>query len=411
MNSIYKQVKYQGMAVIALTMLAAVILLAGIAIPAQAQTETVLYSFQGSPSGGPDGAYPTTGPILEGTTLYGTTSQGGSGGTGGNGIVWAVSTTTGKETILYSFQGEPNDGSGPEGGLAYYKGSFYGTTRGGPTQPAETPGTIFKITKSGKKYIYEIFFYFPSGGEGGMYPGCVTPVFDSAGNLYGTTTGGGTQGNGIVFKLAPNGTETVLHSFTDQNGDGGVPQSGVTLDKKDNVYGTTQIGGTYGWGTLYEITAAGKYSILYNFAGGSDGLYPWNPPVLDKKGNLYGTTENGGSGGYGTVYMFDPKTSKKTILHNFYGGTSDGASPMDGALVFDTEGNIYGTTMGGGTVGSGTIYELTADGTFTILHSFTDQPDGDDPEGNVVFDKAGNLYTTTYGGGTTTNGAVIKVTP
>ena len=152
-----------------------------------------------------------------------------------------------------------------------------------------------------------------------------------------------------MFKLAPDGTETVLHNFNCSN-DGCVPWPG-TLDKKGYLDGTTQVGGAYTYGTLYEITAAGNYSILYNFMGGNDGLYPGNPPVLDKKGNLYGTTENGGSGGYGTVYEFNPKTGQRTILHNFYGGVSDGASPLDGALVFDKEGNIYGTTMGGGIVG------------------------------------------------------------
>ena len=405
MNSIYRQVKQSGVAAIALTMLAVVILLAGIAIPVQAQTETVLYSFQGTPSSGPDGAYPQSGPILKGTTLYGTASQGGSAGCG---IVWAVSTTTGKETILYTFQGEPYDAWRPMGGLTYYKGSFYGTTVDGPTGPLGGPGTIFKITKSGKKYVEKILFVFNT--TDGAAPGAVTPVFDSQGNLYGTTTGGGNPGNGTVFKLAPDGTETVLHNFNCSN-DGCVPWAGVTLDKKGNLYGTTQVGGAYTYGTLYEITAAGNYSILYNFMGGNDGLYPWNPPVLDKKGNLYGTTENGGSGGYGTVYEFNPKTGQKTILHNFYGGVSDGASPLDGALVFDKEGNIYVTTMGGGIVGGGTIYKLAPDGTFTILHSFTNQPDGDDPMGGVVFDKQGNLYTTTEEGGATTNGTVIKLTP
>jgi uncharacterized repeat protein (TIGR03803 family) len=404
MNSIYRQVKHSSVAAIALTMLSAVILLAGIAIPAQAQTETVFYSFQGSPSGGPDGAYPQSGPLLVGTTLYGTASQGGSAGCG---IVWAVSTTTGKETILYTFQGEPYDAWRPMGGLTYYKGSFYGTTVDGPTQPSDGAGTVFKITKSGKKYVEKILLAFDT--TDGAAPGAVTPVFDKGGNLYGTTTGGGSPGNGTVFKLAPDGVETVLHNFNCSN-DGCVPWAGVTLDKKGNLYGTTQLGGTYGYGTLYEITVAGSYSILYNFMGGNDGLYPWNPPVLDKKGNLYGTTENGGAGGYGTVYEFNAKTGQKTILHNFYGGTSDGASPLDGELVFDKEGNIYGTTMGGGTVGGGTVYKLAPDGNFTVLHSFTNLPDGDDPMGNVVFDKQGNLYTTTEEGGATTSGAVIKLT-
>jgi len=405
MNSDYRQMKQSGVAALALTMLAAAVLSAGIAIPAQAQTETVLYSFAGTPGSGPDGAYPQSGPILKGTTLYGTASQGGSAGCG---IVWAVSTTTGKETILYTFQGEPNDAWRPMGGLTYYKGSFYGTTVDGPSGPGGGIGTVFKISKSGKKYVEEILFVFDI--TDGSAPGAVTPVFDSQGNLYGTTTGGGSPGNGTVFKLTPGGTESVLHNFNCSN-DGCVPWAGVTLDKKGNLYGTTQIGGAYGYGTIYEITAAGSYSILYNFVGGNDGLYPWNPPVLDKKGNLYGTTENGGSGGYGTVYKFNSKTGQKTILHNFYGGTLDGASPFDGALVFDKVGNIYGTTAGGGIVGGGTMYKLAPDGTFTILHSFTNQPDGDGPMGNVVFDKQGNLYTTTSAGGATTNGAVIKLTP
>jgi len=387
-----------------LAVISALLLIA--ARPAQAQTETVFYSFAGTPSSGPDGAYPQSGPLLKGTTLYGTASQGGSAGCG---IVWAVSTTTGKEEILYTFQGEPYDGWRPMGGLTYYKGSFYGTTVDGPTKPTDGAGTIYKITKKGKKYVEDILFLFNT--TDGATPGAVTPVFDKAGNLYGTTTGGGSPGNGTVFMLTPGGVETVLHNFNCGTGDGCVPWAGVTLDKKDNLYGTTQIGGTYGYGTIYEITVAGAYSVLYNFMGGNDGLYPWNPPVLDKKGNLYGTTQNGGSGGYGTVYEFNPKTGEKTILHNFYGGVSDGASPYDGALVFDKEGNIYGTTAGGGVVGGGTIYKLTPDGTFTILHSFTNQPDGDDPLGGVVFDKLGNLYTTTSAGGATTNGAVIKVTP
>ena len=390
-----------------LAVVSALLLMA--ARPAQAQTETVFYSFGGTPNGGPDGAYPQSGPILKGTTLYGTASQGGSSGCG---IVWAVSTTTGKETILYTFQGEPYDAWRPMGGLTYYKGSFYGTTVDGPTQPTNGAGTIYKISKSGKKYVEDILFLFNT--TDGATPGAVTPVFDKAGNLYGTTTGGGNPGNGTVFMLTPGGVETVLHNFNCGTGDGCVPWAGVTLDTKGNLYGTTQVGGTYGWGTLYEITAAGNYSTLYNFTGGDDGGYPYSPLVF-KGSKLYGTTENGGSGGYGTVYEFTPakgkKASQETVLHNFYGGVSDGASPYDGALVFDKEGNIYGTTAGGGVVGGGTMYKLAPDRTFTILHSFTNQPDGDGPLGNVVFDKQGNLYTTTEEGGATTNGAVIKVTP
>jgi len=410
MNSTYRQVKHSGVAAIALTILAAVILLAGIAIPAQAQTETVLYSFKGSPSGGPDGAFPDAGPLLKGTTLYGTTSQGGSAG---NGTVWSVSATTGKETILYSFQGEPNDAWFPYGGLAYYKGSFYGTTVNGPSGPGGGIGTVFKISKSGKKYVETLLHVF-TGPPDGFSPLYVTPVFDKQGNLYGTTSGGGEPGNGTVFKLAPGGTETVIHNFN-CNDDGCNPESGVTLDKKGNLYGTTASGGTYGYGVLYEITAAGNYSVLYNFTGEDDGAMPYSPPVLDKKGNLYGTTEQQkpGISGYGTVYKFAPKTSQMTILHTFSGYPDDGGRPWAGALVFDKEGNLYGTTSSGGygaCGGVGTIYRLAPDGTESILYNFN-CTDGQDPLGGVVFDKSGNLYTTTYAGGADSGGAVVKLTP
>ena len=154
MNSIYRQVKHSGVAAIALTMLAVVILLAGIAIPVQAQTETVLYSFQGTPSSGRDGAYPQSGPILKGTTLYGTASQGVSAGCG---IVWAVSTTTGKETILYTFQGEPYDAWRPMGGLTYYKGSFYGTTVDGQPDPWADPERFSRSPRV-VEYVEKILF-------------------------------------------------------------------------------------------------------------------------------------------------------------------------------------------------------------------------------------------------------------
>jgi uncharacterized repeat protein (TIGR03803 family) len=403
MNSIYRQVKHSGVAAIALTMLAAVVLLAGIAIPAQAQTETVLYSFQGSPSGsGPDGSAPAAGPILVGTTLYGTTLWGGAYGVGS---VWAVSTTTGKETILYSFQGGASDGEYPYGGLAYYKGSFYGTTANGPT-PGYQGGIIFKLTKKGKKYVETILHEFTGPeGSGPMY---VIPVFDKEGNLYGTTSGGGADSAGVVFKMSPSGEITVLHSF-DYNCppcDGFTPLGGVSIDAKGNLYGQTNGGGTYDWGTVYEITAAGGYNILYNFDV-TDGYNALAPPVL-KKNILWGTTEGSG-GAYGTVYKLNPKTGQRTLIHQFT-GYPDGASPGAGPFVFDKEGNLYDTS-GAGAAECGTIYKVTPAGDLTYLYNFTCQPDGFNPWGSVVFDKSGNIYTTTTQGGTNNVGAVIKLTP
>jgi uncharacterized repeat protein (TIGR03803 family) len=418
MNSIYRQVKHLGMAAIALTMLAAVVMLAGITIPAQAQTETLLHQFTGSP----DGANPFAGVVLKGTALYGTTMQGGIGpGSTGYGVVYSVSTTTGKETILHTFTGQQPDGDGaePYGGLVSYNGSFYGTTlTGGEHQY----GTIYKITKSGKQYVETVLYSF-SGGLDGAYPYYVTPVFDKLGNLYGTTAYGGKYGNGIVFKLA-GGALTTLYSFHSAVGDGYNPNSGVALDAMGNLYGATPIGGTYGDGTLYEITAAGAYSILYNFTGGADGWTPLSALVF-RSGSLYGTTQAGGAGctwGCGVIFKFTPakgkRAAKLTVLHTF-AGVPDGMSPMYGKLVFDTLGNIYGTTQNGGAFDGGTnlgtVYKLAPNGTMTILYNFDQQPDGMGPLGNVVRDTLGNLYTTgTYGGngaGQYGGGTVIKIKP
>jgi uncharacterized repeat protein (TIGR03803 family) len=197
MNSINRQVKHAGMAAIALTMLAAVVIFAAFAIPAQAQTETLLYQFAGSP----DGATPTAGPILKGTTLYGTTEHGGEANGDAYGIVYAISTTTGKETILYTFAyaiGQNGDGSAPLGGLVSdAHGDLYGTTAGGGA--ICNCGTVYKLTKSKKSYVETVLHSFSLGDDGGL-PQYVTPVLDKLGNLYGTTYGGGgyqKQGHGV----------------------------------------------------------------------------------------------------------------------------------------------------------------------------------------------------------------------
>ncbi len=406
--------------VLALTMLAAVMLLAGIAIPAQAQTETLLYQFTGSP----DGANPSAGPVLKGTTLYGTTYEGGGvsgSGDTGYGTVYAVSTTTGKETILHTFTANtqaPYDGLEPLGGLAFDKeGNLYGTTASGGGYDGEGYGTIYKIAKSGKQYVETVIYAF-SGGLDGATPYFVAPVFDKAGNLYGTTVGGGYYGNGAVFKLA-GGTLTTLHSFYQAGGDGYNPYSGVALDTKGNVYGSAPGGGAYGYGVLYEITAAGQYSILYNFTGGADGSTPRNALVY-KSGKLYGTAQAGGAGctwGCGVIFEYTLAKGKKagyeTVLDTFNG--TDGLYPLYGALVFDKLGNIYGTTSDGGPENLGNVYKLAPDGTLTTLYNFDVQPDGETPMGGVVFDTKGNLYTTAAYGGNTGGeygaGTVIKITP
>lgn len=410
MNSIYRKSKNSGMAEVALTMLAAVVLLIAMAIPAQAQTETILYNFSGSP----DGYAPYAGPTLKGTTLYGTTANGGD--SVGDGIVYAINTTTGKETILHTFGGQVNnDGSLPYGGVAFDKqGNMYGMTLGGGQY---NYGTIYKLTKSGKTYVESVVHSFSC--PDGCNPTYATPVFDKAGNLYGTTFYGGTYGNGTVFKMAPDGTLTTVYSFHAAGGDGYNPNTGVTLDTKGNIYGSAPVGGLYNDGTLYEISASGVFSTLYSFTGGADGWVPRSPLVY-KSGSLYGTTQSGGAGctwGCGVVFKYTlakgKNPGKQTILYTF-SGVPDGQSPMYGALVFDKLGNIYGTTAGGGSFNGGTnlgtVYKLAKDGTETILCNF-DVTDGYQPEGNIALDTKGNIYTTASYGGQYTFGTVIKITP
>ena len=402
MNSL--KIKTLSIATIALILLT-VVTLVGIAIPAQAETDTLLYQF----TGGPDGSAPYSGLLLKGTSLYGTTASGGNASA--YGVVYAVNINTGKETILHTFGGQANnDGSLPYGALAFYKAGYYGTTLGGGKY---NNGTIYKLVKKGKIYVETVLHSFSC--TDGCNPEYVTLVFDKLGNLYGTTFNGGTYGNGTVFKLASDGTLTTLHSFNAGAGDGYSPVSGVALDKKGNLYGVTPIGGSHAAGTIYEITATGVYSTLYNFTGGADGWVPRSALVLDKKGNLYGTTQDGGAGctwGCGVLYKFSPTTGVETVLHTF-SGVPDGEYPMYGALVFDKLGNIYGTTEAGGAFpgGSnvGTMYKLAPDGTETILCNF-DVKEGTVPLGSVALDKLGNLFTTASGGGLNF-GTVIKVTP
>jgi len=266
--------------------------------------ETVLYSFAGAP----DGAYPGAGGGLvfdANGNLYGTTTAGGDNN---NGTVFEV-TPSGKETVLYSFCPDYpycTDGYDPNGGLVFdKKGNLYGTTPYGGVGP----GTVFKVTPSGKETVLHSF----AGGRDGDFP-YAGPVFDKKGNLYGTTGSGGANGKGIVFKVTPSGKETVLYSFCSRSGctDGNGPPAGLVFDKKGNLYGTTEYGGDsscgapYGCGVVFEVTPSGKETVLYRFTGDSDGWNPLAGLVFDKKGSLYGTTYNGGTTNHGTVFKLTP---------------------------------------------------------------------------------------------------------
>ncbi len=268
--------------------------------------------------------------------------------------------------------------------------------------------------------------YSFTGGNDGGDPASQL-VFDSAGNAYGTTVIGGTSGCGTVFQLTPMGggqwQQSVLYSFSCFN-DGKNPYGGVTLDAAGNLYGTTVAGGSGGvctgdgCGVVFKLTRSGgswNESVLYSFTGGSDGFGPGGGVVFDQAGNLYGTTPDGGTYGAGAVYQLSPNGGgwQEKVIHNFTGGDDGGAGSL-GLLLIDSVGGIYGVTELGGANGAGTVFKLFSfAGTWNLitLHAFEGQPDGAFPYGGLIADRNGNLYGTTYYGGTNGAGAVFKLGP
>jgi uncharacterized repeat protein (TIGR03803 family) len=313
------------------------------------------------------------------------------------------------ETVLYTFCSvgmNPYcyDGAQPTGNLVLdSEGNLYGTTTwGGAVVPAL--GTVFKVTPSGTETVLHTF----TGGADGSEPYFAGVVFDKAGNLYGTTDNGSAYVAGTVFKLTPTGTETVLYTFSYNSPNGTFPMAGVVLDKAGNLYGTTAAGGATNHGTVFKLTPAGTETVLYSFKGGKDGCSQYGGVVLGSNGDLYGTTSGEGCSSLGTVFKLTP-TGTETVLHRFVSNPKDGSDPKAG-LVIDSKGNLYGTTYYGGTHGYGTVFKVTPTGTETVLHSFTGL-DGENPQASVIRDTAGNIYGTTYIGGANNYGTVFKLTP
>jgi len=368
----------------------------------QARELTVLYKF----AGGSDGDYPESPPIRDKAgNLYGTTIEGGSGNCyegGACGTVFKLA-PNGTKTILYSFNGG-SDGAGPNWLAMDKAGNFYGTTAaGGGTGCLDEfgCGTVFKLAANGTETVLHAF----TDGSDGADPGSL--AVDKDGNLYGTAYEGGAQtcgdlGCGVVFKLAPDGTETVLYSFTGKS-DGGHPVPGLLRDRQGNFYGATSAGGMIGCycGTVFKLDRHGKETVLYAFAGGSDGEGPYAGVVADASGNLYGTTEFGGDEncgygtGCGTVFRVATDGSE-TVLYAF-SDTGNNAGPMAPVLL-NNAGNLYGTTAGVTGGGAGTVFKLAPDGKETVLHTF-DGNDGSVPLGGLLADRKGRLYGTTEEGG------------
>ncbi|HXJ93410.1 MAG TPA: choice-of-anchor tandem repeat GloVer-containing protein [Terriglobia bacterium] len=266
--------------------------------------------------------------------------------------------------------------------------------------------------------FYKVLYSFTGGADGGIPQGGL--VRDSSGSLYGTTLEGGTttsscpSGCGTVFEVDRDGNETVLHSFSG-GVDGIGPRAGLVRDADGNLYGTTQQGGTHNQGTVFEVDAAGNETILYSFTG-QGGSQPFSSLVRDPRGNLYGTTPTGGAYDYGNVFKVTP-AGTETVLYSFT-GESDGGAPYDG-LISDSAGNLYGTASDEvsescvpfGLVQCGTVFELNKAGTETVLYSFADTDNGSQPFGSLVRDAAGNLYGTTSVGGEYDRGTAFEVSP
>jgi uncharacterized repeat protein (TIGR03803 family) len=377
-----------------------------------------LYRFKG----GKDGNGPAAGLIFDSAgNMYGTTQNGGAYKAG---TVFELSPGSGggwTESVLYSFMGGA-DGAVPTGSLIFdTSGNLYGTTALGGTSGT---GVVFELVPNSsgewtENVLYSFAFPPPATGPVGAL------IFDAAGNLYGTTWNGGSNncqyGCGVVFKLTPtnNGdwTESVLYA---PDGSGLTSfHAGLTMDGAGDLYGATWYGGINGNGGVFELTpnADGSWTehTLYNFKGDTNGAHPRDRLIFDSAGNLYGTTGNQFTSGYGTVFKLVPNSDgswTKHTLHQFTGG-KDGANPWAG-LTFDSAGNLYGTTNDGGASGYGVVFKLTPTSTggwtFHVLHAFKDAA-GAYPEGDLLLDVAGNIYGTTYGDGSKTFGSVFEITP
>jgi uncharacterized repeat protein (TIGR03803 family) len=350
-------------------------LLVGVGGASQANdhTETILHSFGGSPN---DGSYPYSAGLVQGSDgyFYGTTAGGGSNdiANGGDGTVFRIS-PSGRETTLYSFGSSPTDGVGPAAGLVQGRhGYFYGTTTGGG---ANNYGTVFRISASG---TYTSLYSFGSSLNDGVYPYDVL-VQGSDGNLYGTTYYGGSNnianlGDGTVFRISPSGTYTTLYSFGSSPTDGANPYAGLVQGCDGNLYGTTLFGGSNniasgGDGTVFRISASGREKTLYSFGSSpTDGVYPYAGLVQGCDGNLYGTTLFGGA-------------------NNIANG------------------------------GDGTVFRISPSGREKTLYSFGSSPtDGVLPVAGLVQGCDGNLYGTTESGGANNianggDGAVFRISP
>jgi uncharacterized repeat protein (TIGR03803 family) len=372
-----------------LALLVALVLAVFAAPTAKAQTFNTLYTFRGESDGGNPYA-----DVIEDSSgnLYGTSYFGGAGCFGeGCGVVFSVNSANG-EAALYTFTGSSDGGDPTSSVVQDTQGNLYGTAYYGGTKHQ---GVVFMVDTAGSETVLHTFVGGKNDGcfpEGGLFRG-------ASGTLYGTTLECGAHGLGTIFKVSKDGVFTLLHSFAGGSKDGANPELGnLIADTKGNLYGVTGNGGPSQNGVVFRLSPAGKLVVLHAFKGGTtDGCYSFGTLATDKAGNLYGTTSGCGAFGYGTVWELSA-TAKETVLYNFAGGATDGCYPTAG-VVLDSTGNLYGDTVQCGASGYGTVFELSNGGTLTLLHSFLFS-DGAYPVGGLLWDSSGNLYGTTSDGGT-----------
>ena len=388
-----------------------------LALTAWASTEKVLWNF----AGGSDGSEPWSNYFISDAkgNLYAATA---AGGTYSAGTVFMLS-PAGKETVLYEFKGSNGDGSAPHGRLAFdADGEIYGTTQSGGTNGT---GTVYRLSpKSGGGWTEKVIYNFSATGADGTAPSAGMTIA-ADGTMYSTTPDGGAFGAGTVFSLKKTSKgwkQTVIQNLNGSS-NGGFPYEGLMMDTAGNLYGAAPTGGASGQGVIYRLSHTKKGwvdTVLYSFTGQNGdgaGLY-WIDLISDKSGNIYGATSFGGTNGTGTVWELVYSTTKKTysesILYEFgASGSGDGNNPY-GGLAMDIKGNLYGTTLYGGPSNIGTFYKLTKQGKTwkeTILHSFVGANDGNEPTGNPYIDAKGRLYGMTQTGGKSNLGIVYRITP